>query len=173
MLRQPTLAIGLGVRKATILAVGIALVIFCTRNGALAINGSDESTTRDVATGKEVHDFRVSNINSIAFSPDGKTLASAGDCGKDGTICLWNLKTGKEALRCKGHPGSVRSVAFSPDSKMLVSASNDSRIRLWNTATGKEAITVRARPYCCIRTFEAPTHFLFGLTASLVGQAKV
>jgi tetratricopeptide (TPR) repeat protein len=71
-----------------------------------------------------------SEINSVAFSPDGKTLASA---SSDNTVRLWDFKTRKplgEPLT--GHSDWVRSVAFSPDGKTLASASDDNTVRLWD-----------------------------------------
>ena len=72
-------------------------------------------------------------IESVAFSPDGKTLA-AGDI--DGTVQLWDVAT-RQPIRAPftGHGGSVTSVAFSPDDKTLASGSFDRTVRLWNVAT--------------------------------------
>jgi WD40 repeat protein len=80
------------------------------------------------------------SVQSVAFSPDGKTLASASG---DRSIKLWDVATGKEQATLKGHTGSVRSVAFSSDSKTLASASYDKTVKLWDVATGKERATLK------------------------------
>ena len=54
-------------------------------------------------------------INSVAFSPDGKTLASG---SRDNTIRLWNAATGKEILKIEEHPSDVNSIAFTPDGRI-------------------------------------------------------
>jgi WD40 repeat protein len=92
----------------------------------------------DLATGKAV-DPAISNgsgkPNWMAFSPNGKLLATADN---DGTVQLWDLATGEPV----GSPWpagdeGVNQVAFSPDGKLLASADNDGMVRLWDVATGK------------------------------------
>jgi serine/threonine protein kinase/Tol biopolymer transport system component len=79
-------------------------------------------------------------VYTVAFSPDGKTLASGGGYFsadlKPGEIMIWDVETGKLRESLKGHTGGVWSVAFSPDGKTLASASADKTVKLWDVKTG-------------------------------------
>jgi RNA polymerase sigma factor (sigma-70 family) len=77
---------------------------------------------------------------SVAFSPDGKYLATG---GQDNRIRLWHVATGKPALSIAAHraPAGVSRLAFFPDGKTLASGSwaGDGTVKLWDVATGKES----------------------------------
>jgi WD40 repeat protein len=66
-------------------------------------------------------------VDSVAFSPDGGTLAS-GD--SDDMIRLWDVASGRVLRKLIGHSGLLWSVTFSPDGRTLASGSNDKTIKL-------------------------------------------
>jgi WD40 repeat protein len=72
-------------------------------------------------------------VYSVAFSPDGKTLATG---AFDNTIKLWEWPAGKEVKTLMGHTAPVYCVAFAPDGT-LASSGADKTIKLWNLADGK------------------------------------
>ena len=67
-------------------------------------------------------------VTSLAFSPDGKVLASG---GQDPEVRLWDTTSGKELRKLEGHSGLVRALGFAPDGKTLASAGQDGVVRLW------------------------------------------
>ena len=82
-------------------------------------------------TGKNIQTLKCHAywVESVAFSPDGKTIASG---YRDDTICLWDVNTGQNIQTLKGHTYWVESVAFSPEGKTLASGSSDGTVLLWN-----------------------------------------
>jgi WD40 repeat protein/tetratricopeptide (TPR) repeat protein len=74
-------------------------------------------------------------VEDVAFSPDGKTLALASN---GGTVQLWDVSTGKLLETLKGHSSGVAAVVFSPDGRTLASGGGDQTVRLWNVETRRE-----------------------------------
>jgi hypothetical protein len=68
-------------------------------------------------------------VLSVAFSPDGKRLASA---SVDQSVKVWDTATGQESISLRGHSGRVWAVAFSPDGSRLASASEDQTVKVWD-----------------------------------------
>src|SRR5438067_1359711 len=101
--------------------------------GVLAVRADEGLKVRAVLEGGP---FRVA---SLAFSPDGKTLASA---SYDKTVILWAIKPGWPKTTLSGHTRPVYCIAFSPDGKTLASGSEDKTIKLWDVATGQERATL-------------------------------
>lgn len=95
---------------------------------------AEEPKARDTLLG------HTSAVTSLAFSADGKTLAST---DLDGTLRLWDVTTGKERATFHSHTKSDISMVFSPDGKTLAQVSNDKTIKLWDVATGKERGTLQ------------------------------
>jgi WD40 repeat protein len=88
-------------------------------------------------------------VLSVAFSPDGKTLATGGE---NQPVKLWEVATGKEQATLDGHTARmVNSVVFSPDGKTLASASGDpltpGEIKLWDAASGQERATLKGHAH--------------------------
>ena len=73
-------------------------------------------------------------VISVAFSPDGRLLASG---SRDRTARIWDVATSQCVKALRGHSSTVESVAFSPDGKQLLSGSGDRTLRLWDVATGQ------------------------------------
>jgi RNA polymerase sigma factor (sigma-70 family) len=104
-------------------------------DGKLLVSGGWDRVLRlwDPATGCEVRqiDGPKDGVEAIAFSPDGKVLAGAGDS----CAYLWDAETGREIRRLQGHKGRVTALAFSPGGKLLATA-DEGTIRLWEMPGG-------------------------------------
>jgi WD40 repeat protein len=134
-------------------------------DGRNIASGSDTTTIKiwDISTGQEIRtlsgdrqssfshlgeaevlSFFGSVITSVAFSPDGRNLAS-GSMG--GTIAIWDASTGQKiravGARFRGPPSPVMSMAFSPDGRIIASNSMMG-IELWDASTGQKIRAVGA-----------------------------
>jgi hypothetical protein len=73
-------------------------------------------------------------IESLAFSPDGRFLASGAE---DKLVKIWDVVTGRDVQTLRGHVNDVTSVAFSPDGELVAAGSLGQTIRLWRLSTGR------------------------------------
>jgi WD40 repeat protein len=73
-------------------------------------------------------------VRALAFSPDGRTLASGGD---DRNLILWDLGSGKATQTLKTSDATVTSLAFSANGQLLASGGGNESVSLWNVRTGK------------------------------------
>jgi WD40 repeat protein len=74
-------------------------------------------------------------VRTLAFAPDGKTLASG---GQDNVIFIWDVQSGKALKQLRGQASHVLSVAYSPDGGWLLSAGRDAQVKLWQPASHGE-----------------------------------
>ena len=95
-------------------------------------------------------------ITSVAFSPDGLSLASS---DTNGEIQIWDAVNGQQLFICQGHNSWVWCVAFSPKSPILASCGQDHTIKLWNTNNGQ-----------CFRTLHGHTKIVTAIAFSSDGQ---
>ena len=94
-----------------------------------------------------------SGIRSLAFSPDGATLAE----GRiDGTVVLYGAETGSEIRQFRAHHGEVAVLRFSPDGRRLLSGGFDLKARLWDWSAGQAVLTLPNRFYFAVDAAFSP-----------------
>lgn len=106
----------------------------------------------DLASGKEIRRLAHANATGVAFSPNGKILAAAGNAND---IHVWNLSTGKKIAKLPWERGNFYSairLAYTPDGKTLIAGQRfDSKIGLWDVASGKkrQELDAKGGPIYC------------------------
>jgi WD40 repeat protein/serine/threonine protein kinase len=134
--------------------------------------GEGEVKVWDAQTGQEILTWKV-NLSPgrphVAFSPDGKRLASTSSLLK-----VWDAQTGQELLSLKGHTGHISSVVFSPDGKRLASSSGSvanrqgGEVKVWDAQTGQELLTLKGGGLGRIGAFSPNGHWLVSVAGGTV-----
>jgi hypothetical protein len=128
--------------------VGVAAMPFATRS-PLAIGWGERevrAAEAKLASAAQSSPLRRvlkghgGSVNAVAFSHDGKLLASA---SSDRTIHVWDAANGADILTIKGHGSIVQSVSFSPDGLRVASSATDRTVRVWNAKTGTQLYELR------------------------------
>ena len=114
-------------------------------DGKRVASASDDGTMKvwDAVSGQEMLTVKgnLNGVMSVAFSPDGKQLAS----DAHHSVKVWDATSGQEVLTFDGGilPARIHRVAFSPDGKLLASSSFDQTVKVWDAAKGEELLTLK------------------------------
>ncbi|MEQ8789221.1 MAG: hypothetical protein RIC55_23110 [Pirellulaceae bacterium] len=151
-------------------AVHWAAILACVLAAApLAIAQDREAPTEAPPNGLLLHKTlkgHESDVRCLAFSPDGKTLATGGYAqaretdGYAGYVKFWDVASGKEIHSMLAHSNSVLGLAYTPDGKQLVTCGADEKIRLWDLEGYKHA-----------KTFSGHTDAVYGVAVSPSGKS--
>ena len=109
---------------------------------AVGVAAAGGGTTWWVLSPHPLYTYRghSDGVNSIAWSPDGKRIASG---GRDTTVQVWNAADGGNVFTYRGHSNRVWTLAWSPDGTRIASGSDDNTVQVWNAADGGNVFTYR------------------------------
>ncbi len=123
-------------RRAVVIGLGLSVVGLAGVGGYLYQRVRETSTTTGPPSTSHATPVpqgtvfgHVLPVYAIAWSPDGKRIASA---SQDGTVHVWDAATGHRSFRYHGHRGSVNAVAWSPNGSYIASASSDTTVQVWD-----------------------------------------
>ena len=118
--------------------IALGMVIGGLLVWALGLSRNSAADNSAVATPRMTLNGNSGTVWSVAFSPNGDTLAMAIE---DGRVLLWDLKGQRIAGTLTGHRAAIWTVDFSKDGSRIVTASDDGDVRLWDAATGEPLAT--------------------------------
>lgn len=95
----------------------------------------------------------VEKVGAVAWSPDGQSVASAGE---DGKILVWSVPTGQVRVALTGHRTPPTCTGWSPDGQTLVTGHGDGTVRFWDPRTGKLRREVTLQPFALSFTVWSP-----------------